>query len=211
MEQPGKFSHTAVHCLFTKTTTRAPRLTVLLEVVELLAASTRRMEVEKTVDKFNKLWQAADGEPFEDTAAVVASADKGTEAEGVGMAVTTPTADPSEIAPDGTEQHGTRADADRESPGSRDATGGSQPEPGPRSPELSGENRQHAVLSEKKRLSHRNLAQAISRAAVSGILDALADMLTGTRAVRRMSKPSLALSSSQWTTSTPRSKSSRTC
>lgn len=58
------FSHTAVYDLFTKPTTAAPRLTVLLDVVERLAALSRRLDVSETLDKFDSLWQGAHKSAF---------------------------------------------------------------------------------------------------------------------------------------------------
>ena len=63
------FSHTAVHDLFTKTTTAAPRPTVLLDVVERLASISRRLEVDETIDRFDLLWEAAHAAPFASVAA----------------------------------------------------------------------------------------------------------------------------------------------
>jgi hypothetical protein len=58
------FSHTAVHDLFTKTTTAVPRLTVLLDVVERLALLSRRLDVSQTIDRLDSLWEAAHTAPF---------------------------------------------------------------------------------------------------------------------------------------------------
>src|SRR5687768_739293 len=58
------FSHTAVHDLFTKTTAGAPKLTVLLDVVERLASMARRVDVDQTLDKFESKWTAAGEAPF---------------------------------------------------------------------------------------------------------------------------------------------------
>ena len=68
MAQKDKFSHAAVHALFTKTTSRVPRVTVLLDVVEWLATQARRIDVENTVDKFDELWRIAEANPFDELA-----------------------------------------------------------------------------------------------------------------------------------------------
>lgn len=62
------FSYTAVHDLFTKTTTESPRLPVLLAVVGQLATLAPGGDVEEILDRFDALWQAADTEPFDDMA-----------------------------------------------------------------------------------------------------------------------------------------------
>ena len=59
-----KFSHTAVHELFTKTATEAPKLTMLLDVVERLARLTQRMDVDETLDRFDELWKLATQSAF---------------------------------------------------------------------------------------------------------------------------------------------------
>ena len=59
------FGYTAVHDLFTKTTTEPPKLPVLLTVVERLAMLAPRMNVEQTLDRFDALWRAADAEPLQ--------------------------------------------------------------------------------------------------------------------------------------------------
>jgi hypothetical protein len=64
MARGQDFSYTAAHDLFTRTVTGAPKLPVLLNVVERLAALAPRTDVDKTVDRFDTLWQAADREPF---------------------------------------------------------------------------------------------------------------------------------------------------
>jgi hypothetical protein len=57
------FSYTAVHDLFTKTTTEPPKLPVLHRVVERLATMAPRTDLEKTLDRFDALWLAADKNP----------------------------------------------------------------------------------------------------------------------------------------------------
>ena len=66
------FSYATVHDLFTKATTEAPKLPVLLAVVERMAEPDRRSNPEDVVDKFDDLWSAADDEPFDKQAAAVA-------------------------------------------------------------------------------------------------------------------------------------------
>jgi DNA-binding CsgD family transcriptional regulator len=50
-----QFSHTAVHDLFTKVD-HAPKLPVLLAVVDRLAALAPRAHAEETLDRFDALW-----------------------------------------------------------------------------------------------------------------------------------------------------------
>jgi Restriction endonuclease len=65
MARGRDFSHTAVHDLFTKTTAEAPRLTVLLDVVDTLCRSARRInDVDAMLDRFETLWKAAHAEPL---------------------------------------------------------------------------------------------------------------------------------------------------
>src|SRR5690348_5220704 len=65
MARGREFSHTAVHVLFTKTAAEAPKLTVLLDVVETLCGSVRRInDIDVVLDRFEELWVDADTEPF---------------------------------------------------------------------------------------------------------------------------------------------------
>jgi hypothetical protein len=66
MSRDQDFSYTTVHELFTKATGRAPSPIVLLAVVEMLAKTARRVDVEKTLDEFDRMRQAADEAPFHD-------------------------------------------------------------------------------------------------------------------------------------------------
>lgn len=54
-----KFSYPVIHDVFSKATGRAPRLDVLLEVVEYLASRVRKLDVEETVDRFDAMWRKA--------------------------------------------------------------------------------------------------------------------------------------------------------
>lgn len=67
-------SHTTVYELLTRSITSAPKLTVLLDVVEQLALLARRVDVEATLDKFDRLWRAAHERPFSEQPAVPAAA-----------------------------------------------------------------------------------------------------------------------------------------
>jgi EAL domain-containing protein (putative c-di-GMP-specific phosphodiesterase class I) len=58
-----RFSHTAVHDLFTKTT-EPPRLPVLHRVVEQLAELAPRTDAESVLDRFDTLWRVADQHHF---------------------------------------------------------------------------------------------------------------------------------------------------
>jgi EAL domain-containing protein (putative c-di-GMP-specific phosphodiesterase class I) len=73
MARSQPFSYTAVHDLFTKTISEAPRLPVLHRVVERLVGLAPRMDAEEVLDRFDMLWRAADEHPFDDAA--VASGD----------------------------------------------------------------------------------------------------------------------------------------
>jgi hypothetical protein len=68
-----RFSHATVHALFTKTVVGAPRLPVLLDIVEVLAKMSGRGNVENTLDKFDRLWRAAYESPFSNDAEVDAA------------------------------------------------------------------------------------------------------------------------------------------
>jgi hypothetical protein len=64
MAQAQEFSHTAVHDLFTKTDTAAPRLPVLLAVVAyLVRLDPRRLDVDAEIDRFDAMWQQALAKP----------------------------------------------------------------------------------------------------------------------------------------------------
>src|SRR5215213_10033532 len=64
MAQGQEFSHTAVHDLFTKTDTAAPRLPVLLAVVAyLVRLDPRRLDVDAEIDRFDAMWQQALAKP----------------------------------------------------------------------------------------------------------------------------------------------------
>jgi hypothetical protein len=65
MAEGHKFSHATVHDLFTKTSTTAPKLPVLLDVVAYLACLDRRInDADAEIDRFDAMWDAARLEPF---------------------------------------------------------------------------------------------------------------------------------------------------
>lgn len=61
-----EFSHASVHALFTKTVGDVPSLRVLLAVVQVLSQMSGRGSIDKTLDKFDRLWRAAYETPFSD-------------------------------------------------------------------------------------------------------------------------------------------------
>jgi EAL domain-containing protein (putative c-di-GMP-specific phosphodiesterase class I) len=85
MARSESFSYTAVHDLFTKTVSEAPRLPVLHRVVERLAGLAPRTDVEEVLERFDLLWRAADERPFDEAGSdVVRSAGSGGPADQVG-------------------------------------------------------------------------------------------------------------------------------
>lgn len=55
-----RFTYTTVHDIFTKTSVEPPRLPVLLCIVEQMATLAQTVDVQETLDKFDRLWMAAD-------------------------------------------------------------------------------------------------------------------------------------------------------
>jgi hypothetical protein len=64
MAKGQSFSYATVHDLFTRPRTRAPQPKLVLAVVEHLATQVRKLDVERTLDRFDALWREAAVAPF---------------------------------------------------------------------------------------------------------------------------------------------------
>jgi hypothetical protein len=64
MAKGKTFTYALVHDLFTRTSKQAPRMDVTLQVVHFLACRVRKLDLDKTLDRFDALWQEASKRPF---------------------------------------------------------------------------------------------------------------------------------------------------